>query len=87
MNIFAGFGKLGCVCLNELIIRGISINYILTHKDNDSESVEYLSKKNNIEYSYVDLRKDSEVLSILLNLNIKFLISVNYRFILPEELL
>jgi methionyl-tRNA formyltransferase len=87
MNIFAGFGKLGYVCLNEIINKGISINYVLTHKDTDSESVESLSKENNIKCFYVDLRKDSKVLNKLLNIDIKFLISVNYRFILPEELL
>lgn len=87
MNIFAGFGKLGHVCLNELIRNRIEIAYVLTHKDADNDSVESLSKKENIEYSYVDLRKDSEVLKKLLAMKIKFLISVNYRFILPEEII
>ncbi len=87
MNLFAGFGKLGYVCLKELQKNGVKLDFVLTHKDGSENSVDEFSSKNNIAYSYSDLRKDQSLLNLLKEKRIQFLFSVNYRFILPDILL
>lgn len=87
MNIFAGFGKLGYACLKELYEQEIPIDFILTHSDGSEISVDSFAKMKQIECSYSDLRKDQEQLDHLLKNSIEYLISVNYRYILPNNLL
>ncbi|MCW7471401.1 methionyl-tRNA formyltransferase [Leptospira kanakyensis] len=86
-TIFAGFGKLGYLSLLELIQSGLEIEFVLTHKDNSLESVDTLCLKNHIEYSYFDLRKDKILLEKLCSYKPEYLISVNYRYIIPGDLL
>lgn len=86
-TIFAGFGKLGYLSLLELIQSGLKIEFVLTHKDHSLESVDALCVKNQIEYSYLDLRKDKKLLEELCSYKPEYLISVNYRYIIPGDLL
>lgn len=84
--VFCGFGKLGKYCLDELSANGYVIDYILTHKELEDESVDTFALKNNILYSYKDARKNlNEVVDIINSLKPKYLISVNYRYILPKD--
>lgn len=85
--IFCGFGSLGRSCLEELIQSGYTIRYVLTHKDLSSESVDSLALSKNIPFQYTDLRKDPLLLDELIKFHSKFLISVNYRYIIPEALI
>ncbi|TGL19612.1 methionyl-tRNA formyltransferase [Leptospira bourretii] len=87
MNIFAGFGTLGFVVLKELLENGYQFDLILTHKDGSGESVDLLSSKNGIDFSYSDLRTDLLLLNELKEEKINFLISVNYRYIIPKIIL
>lgn len=87
MNIFAGFGKLGFVVLKELLGNGYKFDLILTHKDGSEESVDLLCSKSSIGFSYSDLRTDIQLLNELKKDKINFLISVNYRYIIPKTIL
>lgn len=85
--IFCGFGKLGKDCMKELILRGYQVKYVFTHKDNDSNSVDTFAHSEGINYSYVDTRTNLAYLTELIRtINPDFLISVNYRYIIPEEI-
>lgn len=83
--LFCGFGKLGSSCLKVLIENGYEIGYILTHKENEQDSVDTFALNNKIEYSYLDARKH---LTQLIEEIEKFdlLISVNYRYVIPKEI-
>lgn len=83
--LFCGFGKLGSSCLKVLIENGYEISYILTHKENEQNSVDTFAFNNKIEYSYLDARKH---LTQLIEEIDKFdlLISVNYRYVIPKEI-
>lgn len=83
--LFCGFGKLGSSCLKVLIENGYEIGYILTHKENEQDSVDTFAFNNKIEYSYLDARKH---LTQLIEEIEKFdlLISVNYRYVIPKEI-
>lgn len=83
--LFCGFGKLGSSCLKVLIENGYEIGYILTHKENEQDSVDTFAFNNKIEYSYLDARKH---LTQLIEEIDKFdlLISVNYRYVIPKEI-
>lgn len=83
--LFCGFGKLGSSCLKVLIENGYEIGYILTHKENEQDSVDTFAFNNKIEYSYLDARKH---LTQLIEKIDKFdlLISVNYRYVIPKEI-
>ncbi|MGK4199263.1 methionyl-tRNA formyltransferase [Fusobacterium sp. HC1336] len=88
--IFLGFGKLGKDCLDTLLRNDYQIEYVLTHKEERSESVDTYAKNNNLDYSYGDLRKDIElknkVEQLLKKDKIDYLISINYRYIIPEDI-
>ena len=84
--VFCGFGKLGKDCIEDLINNGYQITFILTHKECLQESVDTLAQTLGIEYSYLDSRKNLDKLKEKIkSINPDFLISVNYRFILPKE--
>ncbi|MBM9589069.1 methionyl-tRNA formyltransferase [Leptospira sp. 201903075] len=85
--MFAGFGRLGYLSLLQLIQSGLKIEFVLTHKDHSLESVDALCVKNQIEYSYLDLRKDKKLREELCSYKPEYLISVNYRYIIPGDLL
>lgn len=85
--IFCGFGSLGRSCLNELIKLEFNIRYVLTHKDLSPESVDSLALNHNIPFQYTDLRIDPLLLGKIIKIHSKFLISVNYRYIIPEALI
>lgn len=83
--VFCGYGKLGIDCLEALSVSGFKIDYILTHKEHEAKSVDTFAIRNNISYSYKDARKSfDEVSSVIKNIQPKYLISVNYRYILPK---
>lgn len=85
--VFCGFGKLGKDCLQELYTNGYRIDYILTHKELKKESVDTFAIQNSISYSYKDARKNlKEFFKTIKNLKPKYLISVNYRYILPKDI-
>lgn len=85
--IFCGFGALGQSCLSELLQLGFNVTHVLTHKEMNADSVDSLALAKNIPFFYSDLRKDLRLLDELRKLKLKFLISVNYRYIIPRELL
>ncbi|MCW7503704.1 methionyl-tRNA formyltransferase [Leptospira paudalimensis] len=85
--IFCGFGALGQSCLSELINAGLNVTHVLTHKELKSDSVDTLALENKIPFYYSDLRKDQILLHELKSKKIKYLISVNYRYIIPNQLL
>lgn len=85
--IFAGFGGLGYQCLRLLLDDGFEINSVLTHQDMSEVSVDGLANTHSIPFSYVDLRNNPISLFDLQQLACNYLISVNYRFILPLEIL
>ena len=88
--IFLGFGKLGKDCLDILLRNGYQVEYILTHKEEKAESVDTYAKNNNLDYSYGDLRKNIELKNKLEQLlkdnKIDYLISINYRYIIPKNI-
>lgn len=71
----------------QLIQSGLNVEFVLTHKDHSLESVDAYCIKNQINYSYLDLRKDNKLLEELCSYKPEFLISVNYRYIIPGDLL
>lgn len=85
--VFCGFGKLGKDCLAKLINEGYKVKYVFTHKSLENESVDLFCKENEIEFSYSDTRKEKERFVEILNLlDLHYLVSVNYRYILPREI-
>lgn len=88
MNIiFCGYGKLGKVCLTRLIDEGYNISYILTHKELGDESVDTYAIDKNIPYSYKDARSNmSYIKEQIAKISIDYLISVNYRYIIPKKI-
>ncbi|MFY2158382.1 methionyl-tRNA formyltransferase [Cytobacillus firmus] len=85
--LFCGFGKLGKDCVQRLIAEGYTISFILTHKELDSNSVDTFAKEQNIKFSYKDARKYMDVIKEeIADLNFEYLISVNYRYIIPKEI-
>lgn len=88
--IFLGFGKLGKDCLEILLKNNYEIKYILTHKEKKAESVDAYAEKIEIPYSYGDLRKNidlkDQIIKILEREKIDYLISINYRYIIPKEI-
>ncbi|QQS88008.1 methionyl-tRNA formyltransferase [Fusobacterium canifelinum] len=88
--IYFGFGKLGTDCLKLLLDKGYKINYIFTHQENKVFSVDTLAKKNDIPFFYCDLRKSIDIkkkLEEFLRKNKNdYLISINYRYIIPETI-
>lgn len=85
--VFCGFGKLGSICLSKLCEVGYKPLAVLTHKDLGDSSLDLLAKQAEIPFYYSDLRKDQVLLSELENLDFEYLISVNYRYIIPRSLL
>lgn len=85
--IYCAFGKLGFDCLKNLLEnKNYNIIYILTHKENLEFSVDTLAEREKIPYSYVDLRKDERELMGILENNVDYLISINYRYIIPKKI-
>jgi methionyl-tRNA formyltransferase len=85
--LFCGFGKLGKDCVQRLIAAGYTISFILTHKELDNDSVDTFAKEHNIKFSYKDARKYmNEIKEEISQGNMDYLISVNYRYILPKEI-
>ncbi|NSL51794.1 methionyl-tRNA formyltransferase [Calidifontibacillus erzurumensis] len=85
--VFCGFGKLGKDCLERLIDEGYTISFIFTHKELQEESVDTFAKMKNLEYCYKDARKYlDEVKPRIIQLRPDYLVSVNYRYIIPREI-
>ena len=88
--VFLGFGKLGKDCLEILLKNDYEVKYILTHREEEIESVDTYAKKIKIPYSYGDLRKNidlkDQIVKILKKEKIDYLISINYRYIIPKEI-
>ncbi len=85
--LFCGFGKLALECLNRLIEENYNIIYILTHKEEQIESIDTFARYNNIDYSYKDTRQEKTFLDdVLKEDNIDYIISINYRYILPKDI-
>lgn len=85
--IFCGFGKLGKDCMKAILEKGYQIKYVMTHRENEVNSVDTFAQSEGIEYSYVDARKNLRDLSEQIeSISPDFLISVNYRYIIPKEI-
>ncbi|AJR14898.1 MULTISPECIES: methionyl-tRNA formyltransferase [Leptospira] len=85
--VFCGFGKLGYLCLSTLYDEGYVPLAILTHKDMSEEAVDYFASQKKIPFYYSDLRKDHNLMSEMNSVSFTYLISVNYRYIIPQNLL
>jgi methionyl-tRNA formyltransferase len=85
--VFCGFGNLGKECMKAIIDNGYQISFVLTHKDDEVNSVDTFAKINQIDYSYLDTRKNLDLfIKKIQNLNPEFILSVNYRYIIPKEI-
>ncbi|WP_061215978.1 methionyl-tRNA formyltransferase [Leptospira santarosai] len=85
--IFCGFGKLGYLCLSKLCDEGYIPLVVLTHKDMSEEAVDFLASQKKIPFFYSDLRKDPSLMREVNIFSFTYLISVNYRYIIPQSLL
>jgi methionyl-tRNA formyltransferase len=84
--IVCGFGRLATECLKELIAHNFNIVYILTHKEHQESSVDTFAIEHQIEFSYEDTRKNINKFTALFGeMKPDYLISVNYRYIIPDE--
>lgn len=85
--LFCGFGRLGEVCIQRLIREGYLVEYILTHEENQEESVDTFAKNTGIKFSYADSRKEmNDILKMVEFAKPHILVSVNYRYIIPEQI-
>lgn len=85
--LFCGYGKLGTNCIKKLIEDGYNISYVFTHKEFEYDSVDTFAKRNKINYSYEDIRKSKdEFKRVFLDMNLDYLVSINYRYIIPREI-
>lgn len=85
--IFCGFGKLGKECMKAILENGYEIKYVMTHRENEVSSVDTYAQIQGIKYSYVDARKNlREITEQIKSISPDFLISVNYRYIIPKEI-
>jgi len=85
--IFCGFGKLGKDCMKAILEKGYQIKYVMTHRENEVNSVDTFAQSEGIEYSYVDARKNlRDLTEQVKSISPDFLISVNYRYIIPKEI-
>lgn len=85
--IFCGFGKLGKDCMKAILEKGYQIKYVMTHRENEVNSVDTFAQSEGIEYSYVDARKNlRDLTEQIKSISPDFLISVNYRYIIPKEI-
>ena len=80
---FFGYGLLGVSCLTRLVDSGYKIRYVFTHKDLSEDGVDSFCTKFDISFSYADLRK-KDFLDVFDDADESFLISVNYRYIIPK---
>ncbi len=85
--IFCGFGKLGKDCMKAVLEKGYQIKYVMTHRENEVNSVDTFAQSEGIECSYVDARKNlRELTELIRSISPDVLISVNYRYIIPKEI-
>jgi methionyl-tRNA formyltransferase len=86
--VFAGFGALGRLCLQALVKEGWKITLVLTHKDESERGLSSYCRDLKINQSFEDVRK-SEALRLQIEKIgiVDFLVSVNYRYILPADIL
>lgn len=86
--LFCGFGELGTKCAERLIKENYNLAYILTHEEGLDQSIDTFAIKNQIDYSYKDLRNAKNLKADVLDkLKIDYIISVNYKYILTKEIL
>jgi len=84
--VFCGYGKLAVGCLRRLMDERFNIGFILTHRDMGNDGVDVFALRNNIPYSYEDSRKSlPEVMYRVAGAKPAYLISVNYRYIIPSQ--
>ncbi|MBC3899057.1 methionyl-tRNA formyltransferase [Acetobacterium malicum] len=85
--IFCGFGKLGLKCLETLHTNNYSVVHIFTHIGLEEDSVDTYAKQKNISFSYFDMRSElSKSKDIFEKLQPVYLVSINYRYIIPEDI-
>lgn len=86
--LFCGFGWLGKKCLEALLKDGYGISFVLTHEDLGAESVDAFAKELGLGYSYMDMRTNKcPIRNEVLTKETDFLVSVNYKFIIPKEVI
>lgn len=84
--VFCGYGPLAVNAINTLLENDYQIKCVLTHTDLSSLSVDSLCKEKSIQYYYENPQKNINFYkSIFTHCKDDYLISVNYRFIIPEE--
>jgi methionyl-tRNA formyltransferase len=85
--LFCGFGSLGTECISKLINNGYNVVYVLTHREEKEDSLDTFAIEKGIEFSYKDTRKHKDFfIELLQEKQIDYLVSVNYRYIIPTEI-
>lgn len=85
--IFCGFGKLGLKCLETLHTNNYPVIHIFTHIGLEEDSVDTYAKQKNINFSYFDMRSElSKSKEIFKEFQPVYLVSINYRYIIPKEI-
>lgn len=86
--VFAGFGTLGRLCLQALVKEGWKIALVLTHADETESGLSSYCRDLKINQSFEDVRK-SKALGLQIEAIgiVDFIVSVNYRYILPTDIL
>ncbi|MBN2725415.1 MAG: methionyl-tRNA formyltransferase [Deltaproteobacteria bacterium] len=86
--LFCGFGKLGLDCAQTLHKNGYCLRYILSHKDESETSLKYFADNISSGFSAFNIKsKVQKTLSLIDEYQIDYLISINYRYIIPEEII
>ncbi len=86
--VFCGFGALAYDSLKMLLEKGYDINCVLTHKDDSVEGVDTLCREELIQLHYNNPQKNIDFYKELFSHHNKaILLSVNYRFILPKDII
>lgn len=84
--VFCGYGSLGFFCLVKLIENHYPIDYVLTHKSLDQNSVDRYCIDNKIPFTYNDVRKNEDLELVKILKKTQTLVSVNYRYIIPSKI-
>lgn len=85
--VLCGYGNLAKKCVIALEKEGYKTENILTHKDLTIDGLDTYAKNKNIEFTYKDSRKNIEIIKkVIEDKKIDYLISINYRYIIPEEI-
>lgn len=85
--IFFGYGHIAELTLLRLLKEGYQVKLLFTHNFEDNISLIQTGSNYGIKVLFDDLRKTFSMDMIIKESRIDYLISVNYRFILPKRII